>query len=293
MNRKEGLRGPGPFPGSSECFVDVLQIAPGDATSVGVRAQAVHAAAFLASHSWWPGLERMYFAVGLPPLACCFLVHLRSPVGDEADEWLWVVSGDVPAAWFVSDRVREPIDALRVYVELAASWLRAAPRDVRAGQVFPFRSARTAAARSQLAANLATIERALAGPLPRSREAGWVDAAQCARLRSGPVMRSGESGLVSGMLVLDHRGAPGILLGLAPRPAPAWLAVQRDRRVRELASGVWWKIAPLSGGSVYVPLALITRIGAPDDEQVAEAMRNANEFGKRGLREAIAKGRSV
>lgn len=266
--------------------VDVQSLLATSARTAFVCAEAVRAAAFLATHPWWPGLVRMEFGVGLVPVAACYRVRLSAAVGPKADEWLWVVSGSVPSAWFVPDRVHRPEDAVRVYCELARAWFQAVGRRDRRVGVFPFRAPRAGAARSQWAADLARLEGALADPAVRGRD-GWIDAAQCTTRELGRSLVPGSMALAGGMLVLDHRGEPGILLQRVERPAADWLAVQRDERFRRLADGPWWKLAPLSGGSLSVPEVLLTVRGLPNEDEIEMALRNANEFGKQGIRAAL------
>jgi hypothetical protein len=64
-----------------------------------------------------------------------FLFHIDPAPG--VDEWLWVVAGDLPTAYLVTDEAPDPASALEAYCNLMSDWAEA----VRAGRdladVFP------------------------------------------------------------------------------------------------------------------------------------------------------------
>lgn len=49
-----------------------------------------------------------------------FLFRIRA-VGP-IDQWLWVITGDLPSAYLVTDRATSPVRTLEVYCELMADW---------------------------------------------------------------------------------------------------------------------------------------------------------------------------
>jgi hypothetical protein len=86
--------------------------------------QATHQAArnYLASFRWCGGIDEEFFGLGIGGIVGVFLFRIR-PVG-AIDEWFWVIAGDLPSAYLVTDRASSPTQALEVYCELMEDWIR-------------------------------------------------------------------------------------------------------------------------------------------------------------------------
>ena len=54
-----------------------------------------------------------------------FFFHIV-PAGEEVDECLWAIVGDLPPAYLVTDESRTPFDALRTYITEMRLWVAAA-----------------------------------------------------------------------------------------------------------------------------------------------------------------------
>jgi hypothetical protein len=247
------------FPPDADGFVDVWRISPHDDVGAFVRWSALRAAAFLSAQSWWRGMRGMFFGVAVLPTAVGFLVYLREPVGEEADEWIWVVAGRVPAAYMVPDRILDPLDAMRVYCQLARGWGITGSSDQLMGIGFPFQASRDAESLREWLADVTYMESVCEKAIGAVSVPGLVYAKSLgnlgAQVECGPGVGGGS--LRPGVLALDHRGSVGIVLGLAPSPSSDWLALQRDARFRSMATSPWWLIAPLSGGAIQVPQPLV------------------------------------
>jgi hypothetical protein len=50
---------------------------------------------------------------------------------------LWVVTGDLPPAYFVTDSAINPKEALEVYCELMEDWVKAVENDTSLDDVYP------------------------------------------------------------------------------------------------------------------------------------------------------------
>jgi hypothetical protein len=65
-----------------------------------------------------------------------FLFRLQTAIND-TDEWLWVVEGDVPSAYFVIDEARDPASALTLYCDMMGEWAEAVLAKSSLDEVFP------------------------------------------------------------------------------------------------------------------------------------------------------------
>lgn len=83
---------------------------------------------YIRSFDWCRGIEETYFGVGIGGICAVALFRIR-PDRPEVDEWLWVVVGDLPSLYIVTDDASTPEEALRRYIELGEEWIAA----VRAG----------------------------------------------------------------------------------------------------------------------------------------------------------------
>lgn len=92
---------------------------------------------FLTAMPWHNGVVKSYFGGGLQGLVACFLFEIvsRDP---KVDSMIWVVGGEVPWVYLVTDRAKNWVAALDLYVELANEWIEASTDDEREEKVFPF-----------------------------------------------------------------------------------------------------------------------------------------------------------
>ena len=79
------------------------------------------ATAYIKHFKWRRGVKESFFGCGIGGVVAVFLFRVAGDPG--VDEWLWVVAGDMPSAYFVTDRAPEPITALHVYCELMEQWV--------------------------------------------------------------------------------------------------------------------------------------------------------------------------
>ncbi|MDI1452115.1 hypothetical protein [Polyangium sp. 6x1] len=100
-----------------------------------LQATLQEARTYLASFTWCAGIEEEFFGLGIGGIVAVFLFRIRR-VG-ATDEWLWVIAGDLPSAYLVTDRAASPTQALEVYCELMEDWIRAVRRGGNLRDVFP------------------------------------------------------------------------------------------------------------------------------------------------------------
>ena len=90
---------------------------------------------YLAAMPWCRRIREGYFGDGVGGVVAVFLFRIE-PLSD-ADEWVWVVNGDLPDAYFVIDRSPTASDALETYCELMSEWVEAVRSGSSLKNVFP------------------------------------------------------------------------------------------------------------------------------------------------------------
>ena len=90
---------------------------------------------YLLSHEWCTDVCDAHFGFGLGGVVALFLVRARLASG--ADEWLWLVEGDLPSAYLVTDNAKDPAAALEIYAELMTAWIDAVRSGRGLDEVFP------------------------------------------------------------------------------------------------------------------------------------------------------------
>lgn len=108
----------------------------------GVRDIAALAERFLTRQRWCRRVSEIRVGFAVPPVFGLFLASIE-PDGD-GDPLLWVMVGDLPPAYLVTDDAPNPAEAMRRYVEEMTRWVDA----VRAGEpldgIIPVEAAPTA-----------------------------------------------------------------------------------------------------------------------------------------------------
>jgi hypothetical protein len=85
-----------------------------------LRASLEEARIFLSSFGWCHAIKEIYFGLGVGGIVSVFLFHIdRIP---PADEWIWVVTGDMPSSYLVTDAAHTPVAALERYCDLMEDW---------------------------------------------------------------------------------------------------------------------------------------------------------------------------
>jgi hypothetical protein len=107
-----------------------------------LRNDLEYAKAFLLNHRWCIGLGECYFGVGLGSVIAAFLIEI-SPRPDGVDQWLWVIVGDIPPAYLVLDEAKDPISAVKLYIDLMEEWVELARAGEASDKVIPVNRAPT------------------------------------------------------------------------------------------------------------------------------------------------------
>jgi len=96
--------------------VPLSQMVGGDAEDTKLLSvMAAGAENFIRCFSWCREIREAYFGDGYGGIVAVFLFRIESSRTD-VDEWLWVVFGDVPPAYLVTDLAKIPSQALIVYL---------------------------------------------------------------------------------------------------------------------------------------------------------------------------------
>jgi len=125
------------------CKLNMKQLVPieemngGDKKDIRLlKKMAVEATNFLKSHKWCPEIEKIYFGFGIGGIVAVFLFKF-SEKNKGTDEFLWVVVGDLPPAYFVVDCAPNPKEALETYCELMEDWVSAVRNKTSLEDVYP------------------------------------------------------------------------------------------------------------------------------------------------------------
>ena len=82
---------------------------------------------FIASFSWCTDIAEEFFGLGIGGVVAVFLFRIQ-PARPEVDEWQWVVVGDLPPAYLMTDVNNNAPCALAEYVVQMLRWVRAVRR---------------------------------------------------------------------------------------------------------------------------------------------------------------------
>jgi hypothetical protein len=88
-----------------------------------LQTHAEEAATYIRSFRWCPPVEQLLLAYGVGGVLALFLIRFERPIGGFDDRELWVVVGDLPPAYFVTDEAPTPAEALEAYCELMQDWV--------------------------------------------------------------------------------------------------------------------------------------------------------------------------
>jgi hypothetical protein len=102
--------------------------------------------------AWCTEVRQERFGLGVSGMVAVFA--METLVKGRTREWLWVVAGELPAAYFSLARATCPCDALRVYCELVESWIDAVHHGTLHRDVFPLSIEPTPAAAALLGSKL-------------------------------------------------------------------------------------------------------------------------------------------
>lgn len=122
-----------------------------------LRAMEAEARAFLTSFSWCRNIRGLYFGEGIGGVFAVFFAHIE-PAADNIDQYLWVIVGDLPPAYLVTDESPTPREALDGYIFEMRRWVALAEQGKRSDKVIPVNAPPTPEWAAALRSRLDTLE---------------------------------------------------------------------------------------------------------------------------------------
>jgi hypothetical protein len=125
------------------------------------------ARAFIQSFRWCTGIKRDFFGYGIGGVLSVFLFQIER-ASEDVDEWLWVITGDLPPAYIVASDNPNPACALQAYCLEMRRWVDAAKQGKEVAELIPVNASPTLDNASALEKRVRFIESAiLAGGPPK------------------------------------------------------------------------------------------------------------------------------
>src|SRR5688572_999629 len=88
-----------------------------------LREMAQEARRFISAHSWCPPEKNLWLACGVGGVVALFLVEFSQKIAGSPDDTLWLVVGDLPPAYFVTENATTARDALECYCNMMEEWI--------------------------------------------------------------------------------------------------------------------------------------------------------------------------
>jgi hypothetical protein len=104
--------------------------------SLGLKLMFEEAQEFLSAFNWCRRIEESYFGFGYAGIVAVFLFRIV-PAHAAVDDWLWVVVGDMPPAYLVTEGNLTPDLAVAAYVQEMSKWVGAAKEGLSVHDLIP------------------------------------------------------------------------------------------------------------------------------------------------------------
>jgi hypothetical protein len=148
--------------------IPLAEMFGGDAEDIRLlEIMASGAQQFLSSFAWCKSIREAYFGDGYGGIAAVLFFRIE-PAKVDVDEWLWVIFGDVPPAYLVTDDCKTPSQALTAYIEEVSKWVKLAQKGKSSRSVIPVNVAPTLENAEDLERRLTVLRDVL---VPAFREA--------------------------------------------------------------------------------------------------------------------------
>lgn len=122
-----------------------------------LRAYADEARSYLEDYPWCTGVRQLLYGVGVGGVVAVFLAELC--VKGLEVQWLWVLAGELPAAYLPVEKAADPCAALRVYCDEVAVWVEEVRRGAASPRGLSPRAPATREVADELAVKLITVRR--------------------------------------------------------------------------------------------------------------------------------------
>lgn len=97
---------------------------------------AQEAKEFLLSHKWCKRIINGYLGLNLEGILGVFYFEIE-PIKDNIDSKLWVLTGDIPPAYLVTDKTPNPPCAIATYIEEMKLWVDAVKNNKPTEDIIP------------------------------------------------------------------------------------------------------------------------------------------------------------
>lgn len=91
---------------------------------------------FLEFYDWCLEIQESYVGMCYPGIVAVFLFKII-PTRDDVDKWIWVVVGDLPAAYLTVEESPNPATALDGYIGAMLEWVEAAQKGYSVAELIP------------------------------------------------------------------------------------------------------------------------------------------------------------
>ena len=121
-----------------------------------LREMASKAHRYISNFAWCRSVREVYFGDGYGGIVAVFFFHIE-PSRPEVDEWLWVVVGDLPSAYLVTDNCKTPSQSLERYIDVMSEWVELAKEGRSSEDVIPVNAPATPESAKMLEGRLTVL----------------------------------------------------------------------------------------------------------------------------------------
>lgn len=119
---------------------------------------------YIRGFKWCEHVCALYEGLQEPGIIGIFLVEIK-PARTDVDAWLWLIVGDVPPAYLVTDDAPTPAAALDTYIALMDSWVRAVREGRPVDDLVPVNAPPTPQYAEMLASRLHILRKTVLGEI--------------------------------------------------------------------------------------------------------------------------------
>ncbi len=87
-----------------------------------LREMSTDAQRYMESQKWCKKVNNVLFGDGVGKIIASFLIEIE-PTRKGIDKELWVIVGDIPNAYLVTEQTKNGLDAIKVYIDLMQDWI--------------------------------------------------------------------------------------------------------------------------------------------------------------------------
>ena len=130
--------------------VDLTELTPEDqirdddeVETIALRKLLDEAVGYVSKFRWCPPIHSKYMGFGIGGVIGVFLIKFTDPIQNSHDTELWVITGDLPSAYLVTEKAPDTDTALRIYCALMRDWIKAVESASSLDKVYPVLAAPT------------------------------------------------------------------------------------------------------------------------------------------------------